>query len=160
MDRKIKKHFIYPGLGFPVDLTDVPMVKVRGEWIPDIDYTELEEKMALAVPLRPVRLTGNEVRFLRLHLTLTASVLARQLGVTHQAVTRWEQTGDEPTQMGWSTEKDLRLFVLARKGVGDRVFRQAYASFDHVRQGGRRRLGLPAGLISTELSQFLAGYLH
>ena len=142
-------------MGFPLELSDVPLIKLRGEWTVDIDYTEMEEKMALAVPLKDARLTGNEIRFLRLHLGLTLSALAGHLGVTHQAVAKWEATGDKITNMGWSTEKDLRLFALARKQVGDRLFRKAYESLDRMLRGSRRHLGLPAQAISSARGQFL-----
>lgn len=160
MEKKIQKTFTYHGLGFPLLLTDVPMVKLRGAWAPDVDYSELEEKMALAVPLKTARLTGDEIRFLRLHLGLSLSALARQLGLTHQAVAKWEKAGAEVTNMSWSTEKDFRLFVLARKEVGDRLFRQAYDSFDRVHSAAHQRLGLPARLISAERSKFLDSCLE
>ena len=37
-----KETFIYGGLGFPIELIDVPIKKVFGEWIIDIDMNELQ----------------------------------------------------------------------------------------------------------------------
>ena len=35
MRQKIQKNLLFETLGFPIILTNVPMVEIRGEWAPD-----------------------------------------------------------------------------------------------------------------------------
>jgi putative zinc finger/helix-turn-helix YgiT family protein len=54
------------------------------------------------------RLVGPEIRFLRAHLGLTASELARRMGVSPETVSRWENDKDT---MGPVADRLLRLMV-------------------------------------------------
>lgn len=126
MSKRIAKEFIYHGLGFPVVLVGAPMRQIRGERVPYLDFNALEAAMALAVALKPVRLTGSEVRFLRLHLGLGMADFAALFDVTRQAAMKWEAYGAGFTRMGWSAEKDLRLHVLDRTGIAAPAFRKAF----------------------------------
>lgn len=114
---KILAEFIYEGLGFPVCLQNCPMVKVCGEWVPAIDFPKLQDAMATAVPLKPARLTGAEVRFLRSHFDMTLQELADEFGLTRQAVSKWEKNGQEFTGMALPTERDFRVFALIRLNI-------------------------------------------
>ena len=71
MERKIQKLFVDEGFGFPVKLVNVPMIKVRGHWTPDVNYKELSESLLRALACKPTRLSGNEVHFIRQHFSLT-----------------------------------------------------------------------------------------
>lgn len=42
---------------------------------------------------------------------MTLESFAERFSVTHPAVLKWEQKGDQATRMNWSTEKDIRLSV-------------------------------------------------
>lgn len=126
MEVKTQKKFTYEGFGFPVELLNVPMVKVRGTWTPDINYNILTERVTKFLALQPTALTGNQVRHIRLVLEMTLEKFAAKLGVTHVAVMKWEKQEDNPTKMGLSTEILIRLFALHVSGVTPRVFQQAY----------------------------------
>ena len=41
------------------------MVKVRGEWTPKINYSELALIVLHALSYKDARLTGNEIKFIR-----------------------------------------------------------------------------------------------
>ncbi len=45
METKKTKRFIYEGLGFPVILKNITMVKKRGVWTPFIDYNKLQKEV-------------------------------------------------------------------------------------------------------------------
>jgi DNA-binding transcriptional regulator YiaG len=111
---KTQKTFTDHGFGFPVKLLNVPMIKVRGKWTPNIDYNELTEVVLVMIANKPVKLAGNEVKFIRQHFEMTLQQFAKRFGVSHPAVVKWEKSDDEPTNMSWSTEKDLRLFILSQ----------------------------------------------
>lgn len=112
MEAKIRTRYIDHGFGFQVILRHVPMVKVRGEWTPAVDYNLLAKEVLMLLARLDGRLTGNQVKFIRQHFELTLQQFAERFAVTHPAVHKWERAGDRPTGMNWGTEKDIRLFVL------------------------------------------------
>lgn len=112
--RKIRKSFIYDGSGFPVYLLNVPMVHVRDVWTPDVNYNKVDLLILQALAFKPARLTGREIRFIRHYFEMTTTKFASRFDVSFAAVLKWEKIGNNPTKMNWTTEKDLRLFVLSR----------------------------------------------
>lgn len=112
METKIKARYVDNGFGFPVVMRNVPMVKARGEWTPHIDYNLLAGKVLKMLSVLQGRLSGDQLRFIREHFEMTLQQFAGRFAVTHPAVIKWERAGSNPTGMNWSTEKDIRLFVL------------------------------------------------
>jgi len=129
-DRKVSHRFVYHGFGFPVTLLNAPMIRLRGAWTPDINYEHLQRAILLALAGKGARLSGREVRFVRLAFELTLQEFARRFGVTHPAVLKWEKAGGRPTGMGWSTEKDVRLFVRSRLEPQPGKFVEAYRELE------------------------------
>ena len=123
---KVQRKFSYHGAGYEVILHHVPMIKVGGEWILDMDLKSLERLIFEELPHHPSRLTGNQVRFIRDYTDMTLKAFAERFGVSHAAVKKWENAGDGPTNMAWSTEKDIRLFVLMHGDPEASAFRQCY----------------------------------
>ncbi len=130
METKRVKKFIYEGLGFPVALVNVPLVKKREIWTPAIDYNKLQKQVLLALTHKPVSLTGNEVHFIRTYFELTLENFGKHFGVTHVAVLTWEKMGDKPAKINPTTELCLRLFILEKLGMNNQVFREAFREFD------------------------------
>jgi DNA-binding transcriptional regulator YiaG len=114
------------------------MIRIDGEAVPDIDYNTLQSAMAVFVPLKPLPLTGNEVRFLRRHLGLSQQDLAGQLSVTRQCVINWEKTADQPTGMADPTEKMFRLYALRSQNVSSTQFEKAFDRIFAARRSVRR----------------------
>lgn len=114
MDKKTVKHFDDYGFGFQVRILHAPLVKIRGEWILDIDPKRFQRSLLASLATKPVRLTGNEIRFIRLALEMTLSKFGQKFDVSHAAVIKWEKSGNRGTGMSWSTEKDIRLFIASR----------------------------------------------
>jgi DNA-binding transcriptional regulator YiaG len=112
MERKIERQFVDHGCGFPVLLLNVPMIKVRGKWIPDINYEMLEKSVLLDLCHKPYKLTGSEIRFIRLYFEMTLQAFGKRFGVQHPTVIKWEKCNAAPTNMTLGTEKDIRLFVI------------------------------------------------
>lgn len=110
--RKRVAWFRYDGLGFPLELRNVELVRFRDAWAPDVKLNELSSHAFLALATKPATLTGAEVRFVRQRMRLTLEAFAERLRVTHQAVMKWERAGDQPTSMIWGTEVALRLEIL------------------------------------------------
>jgi len=133
MERKIQKQFIDEGFGFKVRLWNVPMIKVRGAWTPNINYNDLAKVVLLALCHKPARLTGAEVRFIRQQLGMTLQAFAGRFCVTHVAVIKWEKTGTKTTPMAWTTEKDLRLFTLSKLVSKPTEIARLYAELEKER---------------------------
>lgn len=115
-------------------LINIPMVKVRGVWTPDIDYNVLAQSVLTNLCAKQGRLTGNEIRFIRLHLEMTLQDLGKRFSVSHAAVIKWEKMKNRPTLMNWSTEKDLRLFVLSKLAPKPRDFAQLYQNLEAMKE--------------------------
>lgn len=77
-DKKVEKRFVYEGFGFPVVFRNVPMAKVRGVWTPQVDYNKLARDVALALARKPARLTGSEIRYIRLFFEMTLESFGRR----------------------------------------------------------------------------------
>src|ERR1700690_3051690 len=105
MKRKRVERFVYNGLGFPVELGRVVLVRPRHKWAPEVDLNELESGAFRALATKPARLTGNEVPFIRQFMNLTLQGFADLLRVTHPTVMNWESAYAEPTGMGWPSEE-------------------------------------------------------
>ena len=126
MEVKTQKEFLDNGFGFPIRLINVPMVKIRGHWTPQLDYNELAKVLLRALAHKPSRLTGNEIKFIRTHFEMTLQAFAKRFCVTHVGVMKWEKSLNRPTVMNWTTEKDIRLFVLTRLKVKVQEFVSLY----------------------------------
>ena len=99
-------------IGFPIVILNVKMRKIMGEWCPLINWSAIERIALVALIKKPSSLTGEEVRFVRLYFGLTLEQLGKKLGVTPQAVKKWESKEDKPTNMLISTERNIRLLLL------------------------------------------------
>lgn len=126
MEKKIAKHFFYEGLGFPIHLVNVPMIKSRGEWTPDIDYNYLQRSILISLSAKPTSLTGNEIRFVRKYFKKTLEAFGKEFGVSHVAVLEWEKEDNNHVKMNPATEKCIRLFILDELHVEDNKFRESY----------------------------------
>ena len=62
MSGRKKQTIIYKGLGFPIKLIDVPMKKMFGDWVIDIDMTELQLVVLRDLLYKPLRLTKDELK--------------------------------------------------------------------------------------------------
>jgi DNA-binding transcriptional regulator YiaG len=144
MTTKRVAKYVDRGFGFPVVLEQVPMVQVRGKWTPAINYPQLARAVLRQLAVLNGRLTGQQVRFVRLHFAMTLQAFATRFGVSHVAVLKWEHRGHTPTGMTWSTEKDLRLFIQQHLSGQPREFLQLYEQLVHVTSPRPSRITLQA----------------
>jgi DNA-binding XRE family transcriptional regulator len=112
MERKRENTFVDESLGFPVVLEDVPMKKIRGEWILDIPLNEYQQVVIWILAHADFAFTGRHVRFVRHWMEMTQKDFGDMLGVSHVAVSKWEDKGSQPTSMARATEVQLRLEML------------------------------------------------
>lgn len=115
--------FIWEGLGFPIRLVNVPMKKVFGEWVLDINLEHFQKAVLHMLARKPTPLSGCELRFIIDYLKMSTREFAHLFGVTHAAVSKWE---NEKSRMNPSTEVCLRLYILNHLKVADKEFRKLY----------------------------------
>lgn len=125
-EKKIEKEMVYEGLGFPVVLKNVPMIKVRGSWALDFNLNVLMKVVLLALAHHSSDLTGNQIRFIRTWLELTQMEFAKLFGLTHPAVVKWEKMKNKGSKMNLTTQRDLRLWLLDQLLTKDDDFRKAF----------------------------------
>jgi DNA-binding transcriptional regulator YiaG len=101
-------------LGFPIIVIN-PKFKVRaGEKTLDINFKALSEKVFKAVIMKPARLTGGEIKFIRGFLGLNQSEFANIMGLKgHSQVSKWEKRPNEMTMM--SSHQDFIIRLQATK---------------------------------------------
>lgn len=112
MRHKTVKSYTYDGLGFPVHLTNVPMIEVRGEFILDIDFNKLQKAVLLHLCHKKTPLTGDEVKFIRKYFSLTTTAFAALFAHSHSAILKWENQGNSIARIAPTTELYLRLYIL------------------------------------------------
>lgn len=111
----VKKTVEYGGFGVPLLLVDWPHIEVEGELIPKIEYSKMEKLLFRSIPLKPARISGAEVKFLRHHMDMTQGEFADWLGdVDSTTIAKWEKADLNPTGMKPKTELDLRLNIVMK----------------------------------------------
>ena len=115
MKTKIVKKFKYEGLNFPVELHNVTMVMVDGEWHPKIDVRKVAEAVIKELPFQKERLTGDQIKFIRTYFEMSLREFAlKVVNESHAAVAKWEKCAHKSTSMDINIEILLRLYVLER----------------------------------------------
>ena len=114
MEKKIEKKYIDNGFGFPVCLHNLPMVKVRNVWTPNIDYNELTRAVAMSLASSKSLLSGSQVKFTRQFFEMTLKEFGERFNVSHPAVITLNHNKNKPSKMDWSTEKDIRMEIVFR----------------------------------------------
>ena len=132
---KIQDEYLYHGAGYEVVLHHVPMLEVGNEWVFNINMNIIDGLILDELPHQPWPLTGNQLRFIRDFADMTYQAFATRFGVSHPAVKKWENAGDGPTNMSWSTEKDIRLFVLMQTNTDTTAFQKCYTELIDIPDG-------------------------
>ncbi|MEZ4819253.1 MAG: hypothetical protein R3A45_04930 [Bdellovibrionota bacterium] len=147
---KKKKEWLDNGFGFPVILINAPVVTVRGVETLNINYKEYAKAVLAALAHKSARLTGNEIRFIRLYFEKTLVEFAQRFGQkSYQAVKKWEDFGNKATAMNWPTEKDIRLFILDELESKPKVFKALYEDLENPKPKSKEPVKLPASQVAA-----------
>ncbi len=120
------------------------MVKVRGVWTPKLNFNDLALVVLRALAHKESRLTGAEVRFIRNHFEMTLQDFSSRFCVSHVAVLKWEKMKNQATVMNWATEKDIRLFILAKMTAKAQEFAKLYGDLEVLPSKASKTLHLDA----------------
>ncbi|MBA3956807.1 MAG: hypothetical protein H0X51_00215 [Parachlamydiaceae bacterium] len=109
IEKKIET-FTYTDLGFPIELIDVPMRKILGEWVLDINLNKLQLEVLKILIHKPTPLLAGEIRFIRKYFEMTTTSFGEVCGVSHAAVIKWE-SGQLPAL---PMDVYIRMYIMAR----------------------------------------------
>ncbi|HEY5234680.1 MAG TPA: hypothetical protein VIJ14_00765 [Rhabdochlamydiaceae bacterium] len=161
METKKVKRFVYEGLGFPVALVNVSLVKKRGVWTPAIDYNKLQKEVLLALVHKTVALTGDEIHFIRVYFEMTLESFGKNFGVTHVAVLNWEKMNNKPAKINPTTELCIRLLILEKLNTSNQIFRETFREFDFagIAKTSSLRTTKPVTLAAIDVSKRSHAYV-
>jgi len=157
MKVKIVTDYVDMGCGFPVILNEAALGVYKGNEITLFDYSEIDEKVLVAVATLPCRLTGNHIRFIRAHAQDTYVVFGQRFDVSHAAVIAWEKFKDEPTNMNLGTEAMIRAYALILAGASKEKIGEVLTDFVLHREDAGATKHVPVRIsINTDPSSFCA----
>ena len=97
---------------------------------------DLMRTIAVAVISKPFQLRGEDVRFLRKYLRLTAAEFAHLLDVDKTTLSKWENNDDG---IGSQSDRLIRLTVLALgEGLKEKVDEVIRTVFPNIRRTGAK----------------------
>ena len=120
---KAHHHFLESGLD-NVHLTNVEIGTCNdcGERIVSIPHsTELMKLIGESILLKPMNLSGGEIRFLRKNLHLKINEFAQLLGVDRVTVSRWENEHEKPSR---SVDRLVRLTYAVEANIAETTMEQ------------------------------------
>lgn len=118
MKNKKIKNYTYTGLGFPVELKNITMLFIEGEWCPKIDVRLISDIVIKSLPFQKERLTGNQIKFIRSYFEMSLREFSNSVvSVSHTAVSKWENCTESATNMDTSIEIILRLYVYEQTSI-------------------------------------------
>jgi DNA-binding transcriptional regulator YiaG len=110
--------FTYTDLGFPIELIDVPMRKMLGEWVLDINLNIFQLEVLKMLIHKPTPLQAGELRFIRKYFEMTTTAFGEILGVSHAAVIKWE-SGQLPAP---PMDVYIRMYIMDRLNAKNAEF--------------------------------------
>lgn len=137
MTKHKKETRIFHALGFPVKLINVPMKKMLGEWVMDIDYNALQLVVLRALACKPIPLTKEELKFIRKFFDMTTTDFGKVFGVTHVAVLQWE---NGKRRISAPLEFCIRLYAFDHLQAKDKEFRKLYSQLS-LKELSKKRPG-------------------
>lgn len=129
--KTFSEEYIYKGLGFPICIRNPQFSKVRGELVFKVDIEKISKIAFKLLAIKPSRLTGDEIKFVRIYLNLSRTAFGGIFKLSHTAVSKWEKVGEEFAPISPSQEIVLRLSMIDRLDITGKDF---YIHFKQVEQ--------------------------
>jgi DNA-binding transcriptional regulator YiaG len=122
MNEKKIETFTYTDLGFPIQLIDVPLKKIMGKWVLDINLNILQLEVLKMLIHKSTPLQAGELSFIRKYFEMTMSAFGEAFGVSHVAVIKWE-SGQLPAP---PMDVYIRMYVMGRLNAKNADFGKLY----------------------------------
>jgi hypothetical protein len=111
MAKKLMRTYTYEGLGFPIELNNVEMMLVKGEYAPKIDIRSIASDAIKNLVLQKNKLTGSQVKFIRSYFSLSLREFSKIVNESHTAVRKWENFKNKSTNMDPNIETRIRVYI-------------------------------------------------
>ena len=128
MKTKKAGKILYEGLGFPIELYNVEMLYIDGDWHPKIDIKKVADDAIKALACQKERLTGNQIKFIRTYFSMSLRDFSNIVNESHTAISKWEKKGNKVASMDINIEKMLKLYLIEKVCV--KTAKQKMAFFD------------------------------
>lgn len=123
------------GYGFPVIFDELPAIKIQGELVPDVDFSDFEKPLIEYICAhQDIPLSGNQVKFIRHFLGMSLREFAKLLNVKHQSVMRWEERKHSAAQIDVNTEIVTRIKILKKLKVKPSAINLVIDKVDHIEE--------------------------
>lgn len=122
--QKMLKRVEFKALGFPIILRNVPQLKMRGEWVMDIDYNALQKTVLILLCHKQKPLTGNEIAFIRAYFSLSAAEFGTEFGVSGEAVQKWEKSGNRYSKIEPAIDLCIRFLAFEKLHCKEKSFQR------------------------------------
>jgi len=136
MTQKIVKTFIYEGFGFPIELHNVEMIMVNGEYAPKIDVRAVADSTMKSLVLQKTKLTGDQIKFIRTYFSASLREFSKIVNESHMAVKKWEDFKNMQTNMDPNIETRIRLYIYDKicvKNSNDKIkFYDQYQAINEI----------------------------
>ncbi len=141
------KNYKWNGFGFPVIFEKLTAVKLRGEWVPDVDLNLYAKPLVEFICAeQEVPLSGSQVKFIRHFFGKSLREFAKFLNVKHQSVMRWEEKKQSAARIDVNTEIVMRLKILKALNSNSTAIDHAVEKVNEVEKfasAGRYKLFKP-----------------
>lgn len=127
------KNYVWHGFGFPVEFYELPAIKVRGEYVPDVDFAQFAKPLVQIICTEDeIPLSGNQIKFIRNYLAMSVREFAKFMNVKHPSVLRWEKHNKDAAHIDVNTEIVLRLRVLRKINSAKKFLDEVVEIIDHT----------------------------
>jgi DNA-binding transcriptional regulator YiaG len=114
MTDKMVEKFLYEGLAFPIELHNVKMREINGEFQPIIDVKQVANSAIQSLSLQQKKITGDQLAFVRVYVKKSVADFAKLIGASTQEVEQWEKLADKPINMPAKIENSLKQLMRAQ----------------------------------------------
>lgn len=117
MTKKLMRTYIYDGLGFSIELNNIEMILVNGEYAPKLDVREIADMAIKSLVLQKTKLTGNQIKFIRTYFSFSLRAFSKIVNESHTAIRKWESFKNKATNMDPNIEARIRVYIYDKTCV-------------------------------------------
>lgn len=114
--KRVMKKYIFKGFGFPVELSNVPIIEVMGDEAPYIKYNMLSEIVLREIIFNVnIKITGNHIKFIRQSLNKSLREFSNDLELSHEKLRRIEDKHKHDDISSYIIESDwgkIKIMVI------------------------------------------------
>jgi DNA-binding transcriptional regulator YiaG len=108
-------NYVYNGLGFPIELKNVEMVRFADESHPLIDVKKVAAAALESLRTQTTEYTGGQIAFVRVYFSMTRKELAALVKVPVNVVQQWERRPDKTVDMSSESKNLLKQHIEVNK---------------------------------------------